>query len=83
MIRLSLARGLRTQLVVVFFLVSALSALVAAAVTFHQGRTAIVERAQADALQELRVHLTSRVPDLPADPAEGHPQYISFVSLLQ
>ncbi|WP_219518800.1 sensor histidine kinase [Nonomuraea ceibae] len=71
MIRLSLVRGLRAQLVLVFFLVSALSAVVAAAVTFHQGRTAIVERAQADALQELRVHLAARVPDLPADPSEA------------
>ncbi|MFE0152472.1 sensor histidine kinase [Nonomuraea sp. NPDC059007] len=71
MIRPAFARGLRAQLVVAFFLVSALSALVAAAVTFHQGRTAIVERAQADALQELRAHVTSRAPDLPADPAEA------------
>ncbi|MFC4062892.1 sensor histidine kinase [Planomonospora corallina] len=71
MIRLSLARGLRAQLVLVFFLVSALSALVAAAVTFHQGRTAIVARAQADALQELRAHLTSRASDLPADLTEA------------
>ncbi|WP_345570681.1 HAMP domain-containing sensor histidine kinase [Nonomuraea rosea] len=52
-----------------FLLVSVLSALTAATFTFRQGRTAIVERVQADALQELRVHLVSRAPDLPADPA--------------
>ncbi|QFY10759.1 HAMP domain-containing protein [Nonomuraea phyllanthi] len=71
MIRPRLARGLRAQLVLVFLLVSVISALTAATVTFRQGRTAIVERAQADALQELRAHLTSRAPDLPADPGEA------------
>lgn len=69
--RWPLARGLRAQLVLVFLLVSALSALTAAAFTFRQGRTAIVERVQADALQELRAHLTARAPDLPADPTEA------------
>ncbi|MEU7853164.1 HAMP domain-containing sensor histidine kinase [Nonomuraea sp. NPDC049141] len=64
-------RGLRAQLVLVFLLVSALSALTATAFTFRQGRTAIVDRAQADALQELRSHITSRALDLPADPAEA------------
>ncbi|MGW3348691.1 HAMP domain-containing sensor histidine kinase [Nonomuraea rubra] len=71
MIRPSLARGLRAQLVLVFLLVSALSALTAAAFTFRQGQSAIVARAQADALQELRVHLDSLAPDLPADPGEA------------
>jgi two-component system sensor histidine kinase MtrB len=70
-IRLPLARGLRAQLVLVFLLVSTLSALTATMFTFRQGRTAIVERAQADALQELRSHIISRAPDLPADPAEA------------
>ncbi|MER5627340.1 HAMP domain-containing sensor histidine kinase [Streptosporangium sp. NPDC002544] len=70
MIHPSLARGLRAQLVLVFLLVSVLSALIAAIITFRQGRTAIVERAQADALQDLRAHLASRTPDLPADPTE-------------
>lgn len=67
MIRLPLPRGLRAQLVLVFLLVATLGALTAATFTFRQGRTAIVARAQADALQELRAHLTSRAPDLPAD----------------
>ncbi|MFC7041351.1 HAMP domain-containing protein, partial [Nonomuraea rubra] len=71
MIRPSLVRGLRAQLVLVFLLVSALSALTAAAFTFRQGQSAIVARAQADALQELRVHLDSLAPDLPADPGEA------------
>jgi two-component system sensor histidine kinase MtrB len=66
----SLARGLRAQLALVFLLVSVLSALIAATITFRQGRAAIVERAQADALQNLRAHLASRAPDLPADPGE-------------
>ncbi|MEV4019958.1 HAMP domain-containing sensor histidine kinase [Nonomuraea angiospora] len=71
MIRLARARGLRAQLVLVFLLVSTISALTAATITYRQGHTAIVERAQADVLQELRAHLTSRTPDLPADPAEA------------
>ncbi|MGW0201646.1 hypothetical protein, partial [Nonomuraea sp. NPDC003201] len=71
MIRLARARGLRAQLVLVFLLVSTISALTAATITYRQGRTAIVERAQADVLQELRANLTSRTPDLPADPAEA------------
>ncbi|NJP88467.1 HAMP domain-containing histidine kinase [Nonomuraea sp. FMUSA5-5] len=68
MIRPSLVRGLRAQLVVAFLLVSAVSALTAAAFTFRQGQSAIVARAQADALRELRAHVAARVPDLPADP---------------
>lgn len=71
MIRPRFARGLRAQLVLVFMLVSVLSALIAATITFRQGRTAIVERAQADAVQDLRAHLTPRAPDLPADPTEA------------
>ncbi|MBE1582934.1 HAMP domain-containing sensor histidine kinase [Nonomuraea angiospora] len=71
MIRLARARGLRAQLVLVFLLVSTVSALTAATITYRQGHTAIVERAQADVLQELRAHLTSRTPDLPAEPAEA------------
>ncbi|GAA3222004.1 sensor histidine kinase [Nonomuraea helvata] len=70
MIRPARARGLRAQLVLVFLLVSTISALTAAAVTYRQGHAAIVDRAQADVLQELRAHLASRTPDLPADPAE-------------
>ncbi|MEV0758455.1 HAMP domain-containing sensor histidine kinase [Streptosporangium sp. NPDC050280] len=70
MIHLSFVRGLRAQLVLAFLLVSVLSALSVAVFTFRQGRAAIVERAQADALQDLRVHLASRTPDLPADPGE-------------
>ncbi|MFI6502612.1 ATP-binding protein [Nonomuraea typhae] len=70
MIRLRAARGLRAQLVLAFFLVTTLGGVTAAALTFRQGRTAIVERAEADALRELRAHVTARAPDLPADPAE-------------
>jgi two-component system sensor histidine kinase MtrB len=55
----------------VFLLVSVISALTAATITYHRGHTAIVERAQTDVLQELRAHLTSRVPDLPGDPTEA------------
>ncbi|WP_219825314.1 sensor histidine kinase [Nonomuraea typhae] len=70
MIRLRAARGLRAQLVLVFLLVTTLGGVTAAALTFRQGRTAIVERAEDDALRELRAHVTARAPDLPADPAE-------------
>ncbi|MFI7131978.1 sensor histidine kinase [Nonomuraea sp. NPDC050153] len=71
MIRPRLARGLRAQLVLVFLLVSVISALTAATITYRQGLTAIVDRAQADVLRELRAHLASRTPDLPAGPAEA------------
>ncbi|MEV4084483.1 hypothetical protein AB0J43_29885, partial [Nonomuraea fuscirosea] len=64
-------RGLRAQLVLVFLLVSVLSALTGAMFTFRQGRDAIVDGVQADALRELRGHLAFRAPDLPADPARA------------
>lgn len=66
-----LFRGLRAQLVLVFLLVSVLSALTGAMFTFRQGRDAIVDGVQADALRELRGHLAFRAPDLPADPAQA------------
>ncbi|MFI6299956.1 ATP-binding protein [Nonomuraea sp. NPDC050790] len=66
-----LRRGLRAQLVLVFLLVTTLGGVTAAALTFRQGRTAIVERAEADALRELRAHVTARAPDLPADPGQA------------
>ncbi|MFI6635595.1 ATP-binding protein [Nonomuraea fuscirosea] len=64
-------RGLRAQLVLVFLLVSVLSALTGAMFTFRQGRDAIVDGVQADALRGLRGHLAFRAPDLPADPARA------------
>lgn len=62
------SRGLRTRLVVVFLLVSALSALAAAALTFRQARSAILDRAQDSAVRDLRGQLASLAPDLPARP---------------
>ncbi|MEU5703414.1 sensor histidine kinase [Streptomyces aurantiacus] len=63
--------GLGTRMVVAFVLVSSLSALTTAALTFYQARTAILQRAQDDAVRELRAQLDSLAPDLPARPAEA------------
>ncbi|WP_030901018.1 sensor histidine kinase [Streptomyces sp. NRRL F-5126] len=64
-----LPHGLRTRLVVTFVLLSALSALTTAALTFHKARDAIVGRAQDSAVHDLRAQVDSLVPDLPARPA--------------
>ncbi|KPC60674.1 sensor histidine kinase [Streptomyces chattanoogensis] len=64
-----LPRGLRTRLVVAFLLVSALSALIAAALTFRQGRAAILDRVRDGAVHELRAQIGSLAPDLPYAPA--------------
>lgn len=66
--RRRLPAGLRTRLVVTFVLVSALSALTTAALTFQQARTAILQRAQDNAVRELRAQVDSLAPDLPARP---------------
>ncbi|MEV0612090.1 HAMP domain-containing sensor histidine kinase [Nonomuraea sp. NPDC050404] len=62
--------GLRTGLILGFVLVSALSALTTAALTFHQARTAILQRAQDNAVHDLRTQVGSLAPDLPAKPDE-------------
>ncbi|MGD3112277.1 ATP-binding protein [Streptomyces sp. YGL11-2] len=65
-----LPRGLRTRLVVAFLLVSTLSALTAAALTFHQARAAILDRTRDSAVHQLRAQIGSLAPDLPYAPAE-------------
>ncbi|MEV7415377.1 HAMP domain-containing sensor histidine kinase [Streptomyces sp. NPDC089919] len=66
-----LPAGLRARLVVVFLLVAALSALTAAALTYRQARAGILERAQDDAVHDLRGQVDSLAPDLPAAPGEA------------
>ncbi|MDX3088551.1 HAMP domain-containing sensor histidine kinase [Streptomyces griseoaurantiacus] len=66
-----LTSGLRTRLVVTFVLVAALSALTTAALTFQQARTAILARAQDNAVRDLRAQVASLAPDLPARPTEA------------
>ncbi|WP_329152277.1 HAMP domain-containing histidine kinase [Streptomyces sp. NBC_01456] len=61
-------RGLRTRLVVAFLLVSAVSALTTAVLTYQQARTAILDRAQDSAVHGLRDQVGSLAPDLPARP---------------
>ncbi|MFE6685197.1 ATP-binding protein [Streptomyces sp. NPDC057743] len=63
-----LPQGLRTRLVVAFLLVSALSALCAAALTFRQARSAILDRARDGAVHDLRAQVGSLAPDLPYAP---------------
>ncbi|MGW2484328.1 sensor histidine kinase [Streptomyces sp. NPDC001571] len=68
--RLPLARGLRTRLVVAFLLVAALSALITAALTFRQARGAILLRTQNAAVHDLRLQTDSLAPNLPAEPTD-------------
>ncbi|MGV9855365.1 ATP-binding protein [Streptomyces sp. NPDC003442] len=64
-------RGLGTRLVVGFLLVSALSALTTAALTFRQARSAILDRARDGAVHDVRAQVSSLAPDLPARPVEA------------
>ncbi|WP_413102442.1 ATP-binding protein [Streptomyces sp. Inha503] len=66
--RLALPRGLRSRTVVAFLLVAALSALITAALTFRQARSAILDRTQNSAVHDLRLQVDSLVPNLPPDP---------------
>lgn len=68
--KLSLPRGLRPRLVVAFVLVAALSALITAALTFRQARSAILDRTQNNAVHDLRLQVDSLAPNLPADPTD-------------
>ncbi|MER5885499.1 HAMP domain-containing sensor histidine kinase [Streptomyces sp. NPDC001941] len=62
--------GLRARLVVAFLVVSAISALLTAAVTFRQARAAILDRAQDTAVHDLRAQVQSLAPDIPFPPGE-------------
>ncbi|MGW2226859.1 ATP-binding protein [Streptomyces formicae] len=62
-------RGLRVRLVVAFLAVSALSALITAALTFREARSAIIDRTQDSAVHDLRAQLESLAPDLPFPPS--------------
>uniref|UniRef100_A0AAU2UWK4 histidine kinase n=1 Tax=Streptomyces sp. NBC_00003 TaxID=2903608 RepID=A0AAU2UWK4_9ACTN len=68
--RLALARGLRTRLVVAFLLVAALSALITAALTFRQARSGILQRTQSAAVHDLRLQVDSLAPNLPPEPTD-------------
>ncbi|WP_405652294.1 ATP-binding protein [Streptomyces sp. RK9] len=63
-------RGLRPRLVVAFVLVAALSALITAALTFRQARSAILDRTQNSAVHDLRRQIDSLAPNLPPDPTD-------------
>ncbi|WP_438289792.1 ATP-binding protein [Streptomyces sp. HUAS TT7] len=69
--KLALARGLRTRLVVAFLLVSALSALITAALTFRQARSGILQRTQSAAVHDLRLQVDSLAPNLPTEPTDS------------
>ena len=68
--RLGSPAGLRTRLVVGFLLVSAVSALTTAVLTYQQARTAILDRAQDSAVHGLRDQVGSLAPGLPARPTD-------------
>ncbi|MEU7578650.1 ATP-binding protein [Streptomyces sp. NPDC041068] len=60
--------GLRTRLLVAFLVVSAISALITAALTFREARSAILDRTQDSAVHDLRAQLDSLAPDVPLPP---------------
>ncbi|WP_206302943.1 HAMP domain-containing sensor histidine kinase [Streptomyces sp. WAC 01529] len=60
--------GLRTRLLVAFLVVSAISALITAALTFREARAAILDRTQDSAVHDLRAQLDSLAPDVPFPP---------------
>ncbi|GAA3066517.1 hypothetical protein GCM10020000_58380 [Streptomyces olivoverticillatus] len=62
------SQSLRARLVTAFLAVSALSALITAALTFREGREAILQRTQATAVHDLRAQIDSLAPDLPFPP---------------
>lgn len=63
------ARGLRARLVVGFLLVATVSALTTAALTYREGRNAILTRSQDMAINDLRAQINSLAPELPVPPA--------------
>ncbi|MBQ0825537.1 sensor histidine kinase [Streptomyces tagetis] len=78
--RLHFPQGLRTRLIIAFILVAALSSLLTATLTFRQARGTIVERAQDDAVRDLRRQVSSLAPNLPSEP--GGNDLRSFVRQL-
>ncbi|KJY44047.1 histidine kinase [Streptomyces sp. NRRL B-1568] len=68
MARVFPSQSLRARLVTAFLAVSALSALITAALTFREGREAILQRTQATAVHDLRAQIDSLAPDLPFPP---------------
>ncbi|MFC4465733.1 ATP-binding protein [Streptomyces xiangluensis] len=69
--KLASPRGLRPRLVVAFVLVTALSALITATLTFRQARNTILERAQNSAVHDLRLQIDSLAPTFPDDPTNS------------
>lgn len=67
--RLHLPRGLRARLVAAFLLAAAFGALLTAGLTFQQARSAILERTQNSAVDDLRTQLGSLTPDLTTPPS--------------
>ncbi|NGO09281.1 HAMP domain-containing histidine kinase [Streptomyces sp. HC44] len=65
---LRVPRGLRVRLVVAFLLAAAFGALLTAGLTFHQARSAILERTQNTAVADLRTQLDSLATDLTFPP---------------
>ncbi|WP_242587788.1 sensor histidine kinase [Streptomyces sp. MST-110588] len=64
-------RGLRARLVVAFLLVSAVSALTTAALTYREARNAILQRSQDAAIKDLRGQVNSLAPDLAVPPTRA------------
>ncbi|RPK54049.1 Sensor histidine kinase MtrB [Streptomyces sp. ADI96-02] len=67
--RLGFPQGLRPRLIIAFILVTALSSLLTATLTFRQARGTIVERAQDNAVRDLRQQVSSLAPNLPTKPS--------------
>ncbi|MEG8275250.1 sensor histidine kinase [Streptomyces sp. AHA2] len=67
-LRLRVPRGLRVRLVVAFLAAVAFGSLLTAGLTFHQARSAILDRTQDNAVADLRAQLDSLAPGLPFPP---------------
>ncbi|MGW1976609.1 ATP-binding protein [Streptomyces sp. NPDC001889] len=67
--RFPLPRGLRVRFVAAFLLAAAFGALLTAGLTFHQARSATLERTQNSAVADLRAQLDSLAPDLTMPPS--------------
>lgn len=68
--KLGFPQGLRPRLTIAFILVAALSSLLTATLTFRQARGTIVERAQDNAVRDLRQQVSSLAPNLPTNPGD-------------
>uniref|UniRef100_A0AAU2UZM0 histidine kinase n=1 Tax=Streptomyces sp. NBC_00003 TaxID=2903608 RepID=A0AAU2UZM0_9ACTN len=69
-VRRALRPGLRTRLIAAFLLVAAISAVTTAALTYQSARSAILQQAQDQAVQQFREQIANQYFALPTSTAE-------------